>query len=190
MKLIQRTENLYELSMGMIKAFLIDDGKDLVLIDTGIKGKAEAILRAIDKASLDSSRLKHILITHLHSDHTGSLHDLKEKTSALVYAHNLEANAIEEGKILRDCVPAPSLMSQISVPLILKRNKDKRIMGTTVDVRLSDGDFLAIGGGIRVVFSPGHTIGHVSFLLQKEQNILITGDAAWGGKNTGISPPV
>jgi glyoxylase-like metal-dependent hydrolase (beta-lactamase superfamily II) len=185
MKLIKRTDRLYEVPMGFVKAYIIQAGDNLVLIDTGIEGKADAILEAIDRAGLDSSKLKHILITQLHRDHVGSLHALKEKTGSRVYAHELEADAIEQGITMRFCVPTPSLLSRIAVPRILKGDWKKRIEGTKVEVRLKDGDVLSLGVDITVLHSPGHTAGHVCYLFQDEQKVLIAGDVATGGKRPG-----
>jgi len=185
MKLIQRTETLFEISMGYVKAFLVKGEKELILIDTGIPDQERAILKSIDDFGLDSSELKHILITHLHTDHVGSLYKLKQITGALVYAHEEETEAIEQGITLRACTPAPSLFSRIVVPMIQKKGLEKRIQGTRVDMKLEDGNILKLGGGIKVIHTPGHTKGHVSFLLQQEGGILIVGDAASGGRTPG-----
>ena len=47
-----------------------------------------------------------------------------------------------------------------------------------VGERLSDGQVLDVGGGLRVVATPGHTPGHHSLLARLRQmgNVLITGD--------------
>jgi len=186
MKLIQRSEHLFEVPMGFVKAFLIRGNNELALIDTGVPGMEMSIIKAIDDAGLDSSVLKHILITHLHFDHVGSLFKLKELTGARVYIHEDEAEAVERGIIMRTCTPAPTLVSRIAVPLISSaKRQEKRIEGTRADKLLHDDDRLDIAGGIRVVHTPGHTIGHVSYLIENEDGILITGDAASGGRNPG-----
>lgn len=45
-----------------------------------------------------------------------------------------------------------------------------------VDHIVEDGDEIPFCGGIRVIFTPGHTPGHICLYLQ-ESNILIAGDA-------------
>jgi glyoxylase-like metal-dependent hydrolase (beta-lactamase superfamily II) len=47
-----------------------------------------------------------------------------------------------------------------------------------VDHELVDGEVLPVGGGLRVVHTPGHSPGHVS-LLHEPSGVLITGDAIW-----------
>ena len=45
-----------------------------------------------------------------------------------------------------------------------------------VGVRLVDGQLLGVAGGLRVLHTPGHSPGHVSF-LHEPSRLLITGDA-------------
>ena len=45
-----------------------------------------------------------------------------------------------------------------------------------MDERLEDGERLDPAGGIRVIFTPGHTPGHLSLYLENSK-ILISGDA-------------
>lgn len=184
MKLIQRSKRLYELKMGYVKAFLLEGEGQLVLIDTGTAGNAEKILKAIDDAGLDSKRLKHIIITHLHTDHTGSLSDLKSLTGAAVYAHKDEASAIEEGIVLRPFTPSPKFPANILVPLLTGKTEEKLKKGCKVDIKLQGDELLNIGGGIQIVATPGHTKGHICCILPQEKT-LIAGDAGSGGRKPG-----
>lgn len=180
MKLIKRSDRLYELKMGYVKAFIIAGEGELVLIDTGTRGKAKEILKTIDQAGLDSKTLKHIIISHLHEDHTGSLSELVHLTGAAVYAHKDEADAIEKGIILRESTPSPVFPGKFLAPLLLKNSKKKSLSGSKVDVRLKGDEMLEIGGGIKILATPGHTRGHICCLLPKEK-ILLAGDVGSGG---------
>ena len=53
--------------------YLIEDGDELVLVDTGIPGKAAAIAKLLASIRRGAGDVKHILITHHHYDHTGNL---------------------------------------------------------------------------------------------------------------------
>lgn len=56
-----------------------------------------------------------------------------------------------------------------------------------VGERLSDGQVLDVGGGLRIVATPGHTPGHVS-LLHERTGTLITGDALFNVRQLRFSP--
>ncbi len=173
------------MSFGYVSAYLIDGGDELILVDTGIKGKGRAILSAIASAGLDPDRLRHILITHLHTDHVGSLAELQRLTGATVYSHQDEADAIEEGVTLRIAVAAPTIISRLIVKNIINLGVGGRREGTPVDRRLKDGEVLDLAGGIQVVETPGHTAGHCCYLLKMNRGVLLAGDAARGGKAPG-----
>ena len=46
------------------------------------------------------------------------------------------------------------------------------------DHQINDGDELPIAGGVRVIHTPGHTAGHVSFFVEGHGGVLFAGDAA------------
>jgi glyoxylase-like metal-dependent hydrolase (beta-lactamase superfamily II) len=65
----------------------------------------------------------------------------------------------------------------------------ERLEPVGVDEHLEDGDRLDLAGGIRVIFTPGHTPGHLSLYLERSK-ILVAGDAltAEGGHLNGPNP--
>jgi glyoxylase-like metal-dependent hydrolase (beta-lactamase superfamily II) len=52
----------------------------------------------------------------------------------------------------------------------------ERFRPTAVDEALEDGARLDVAGGVRVVFAPGHTPGHMGLYLERSRT-LIAGDA-------------
>jgi glyoxylase-like metal-dependent hydrolase (beta-lactamase superfamily II) len=67
----------------------------------------------------------------------------------------------------------------------------ERLEPVGVDEQVENGSHLELAGGTRVVFTPGHTPGHISLYLERP-NILIAGDAltAEGGYLNGPNPSV
>jgi glyoxylase-like metal-dependent hydrolase (beta-lactamase superfamily II) len=65
----------------------------------------------------------------------------------------------------------------------------ERLEPVDVDEYLEDGARLELAGGIRVIFTPGHTPGHLSLYLERPK-VLIAGDAltAEGGRLNGPNP--
>ncbi len=63
--------SVYQISFGMVSAYLIDDD-GLTLIDTGIPDSAPAILDAVRELGKQPKDISHIILTHLHADHVGS----------------------------------------------------------------------------------------------------------------------
>ena len=65
----------------------------------------------------------------------------------------------------------------------------ERLEPVGVDERLEDTERLELAGGIRVIFTPGHTPGHLSLYLERSK-VLVAGDAltAEGGRLNGPNP--
>ena len=78
---------VYGISMTYVNAFLVIGEDGLVLVDSGLAGRVDTILGAVAGTGRQPADLKHILITHHHVDHIGSLTDLKEATGAKCYVH-------------------------------------------------------------------------------------------------------
>jgi glyoxylase-like metal-dependent hydrolase (beta-lactamase superfamily II) len=86
--------------VGKVNAFLVQDGNEAVLVDTLVEGKELEIEKALDKAGLQWDALKHIIITHAHPDHTGSLAAiLQHAPNAHVYASDAVSAEVPVAKV-------------------------------------------------------------------------------------------
>ncbi|MEE8345921.1 MAG: MBL fold metallo-hydrolase [Dehalococcoidia bacterium] len=166
---------VFGIGMGFVNAFLIKAEDGLVLVDSGLPKRKDTILGAVAGVSAQPADLKHILVTHHHVDHIGSLADLKEASNAKSYVHPADT------PIVRGDQPQPgpnpsSLLGKIVGPLLERLSPTA--VAATVDVEVEDGQELPLGGGIKVTHTPGHTPGHVSYLLPGRGGVLFVGDAA------------
>jgi glyoxylase-like metal-dependent hydrolase (beta-lactamase superfamily II) len=167
---------LHQVGLGMVNAFLLQDRDELTIIDTGIAGSGPKILAAIKDLGRRPQDVRRILVTHLHADHTGSLAQLKQQTSAQVYMHEADAALVRQGVASRPAKPAPGLIKGIVVPLAMRR--PARVEPAETDVELVDGQDLGIAGGLCAVTSPGHAAGQVVFLWPQHGGVLIAADTA------------
>lgn len=141
-----------------VHAALLWDEQEVILVDTGIPGQLGLIRDKLAEASFPFEKLTKIIITHQDMDHIGSLPELVGAAEG-----RIEVLAHELGK--------PYIQGE--VPLV-----KRKILATPtkVDVALQDGDVLPYGGGIQVIFTPGHTPDHIS-LYHLGSKTLISGDA-------------
>jgi glyoxylase-like metal-dependent hydrolase (beta-lactamase superfamily II) len=70
-------DGLYVIPVGPVNTFLLDSPDGCALIDTGVSGSAAGILRALYELDKQPRDLRHIILTHAHPDHIGSLAALK-----------------------------------------------------------------------------------------------------------------
>lgn len=135
---------------------LFDENKDAFVVDPG--GSSENIIEAIDKNELN---IKYILLTHGHFDHVGAVAALVKKYKAPVYMSKDDRAFLESPKEVR----ASSFGMQIEA--------------ADVDVFVKEGDEIPFSEGtIKVIETPGHTLGSVCYLFE---NYLFAGDTLFNG---------
>ncbi len=82
-------------NLGFVSAYLLVRGNEAAVIDTGIAGSASAIGDALSAASLDWGAVRHVLLTHHHPDHAGSIGDvLTAAVNATAYAGEADVASI------------------------------------------------------------------------------------------------
>ena len=165
-------KGLHQVAVGMVNVFLLESADGLVLIDTGFPGSDGAILKAMAQLGYTPERLAHIVLTHAHPDHIGSLAALKRATGAATWMHADDAPLVEQGR-LRPVHPSPGLL-----PALLFKAMSRmphRIEPASIDHRMSDGEVLPFAD-LQVIHAPGHCRGQV-VLLWPDGGTLIAADS-------------
>jgi glyoxylase-like metal-dependent hydrolase (beta-lactamase superfamily II) len=162
---------------GHVRAFLLDNGTDLTLIDTLFDTDARQVLERIGSIGRSIQDLKRILLTHGHRSHLGGLATLKRLSGATVYSHEWEADIIAGERTAQPVTIIPMRplgtywrVYYLQFGAALGRGKHPPC---TVDSTLNDGDTV---GPVRVLHTPGHTPGHLAFWWP-EHRVLFAGDA-------------
>ena len=178
---------VYGLRMGYVNAFLLAEEDGITLIDSGLPNRKGVILGALRQMGRQAQDLKHIAITHHHVDHTGSLAALVEASGAKVYVHPADAPIVRGEKPVPGPNPA-SLLGKFVGPLVA-RLPAYRLTPAQVDQEVQDGQELAVAGGLKAVHTPGHTAGHLAYLMPGHGGVLFAGDAA-GNMFGRLGPPL
>jgi glyoxylase-like metal-dependent hydrolase (beta-lactamase superfamily II) len=166
---------VHVLKNSFVNMYLILEPEGCTLIDTGMpKGGAKLVLETLQSLGRKPSDLKRILITHADVDHTGSVQALKAATGASVYASRHDGEKMALGLFGRPGKGIAGFMTKIFLAAPAPQ---------AADVFLEDGQELPVLGGLKAIFTPGHTPGHVSF-FNSSQKILFAGDSlnTMGGK--------
>ncbi len=164
---------IWRLGLGLSNAYLVEADDGLVVVDTGVAGRAGRILAAVAQAGRGPADVHDIVLTHQHIDHAGSLARLAAATGARVSVHALDAPEIRAGGVPR----AGRMRGGLDV-LLARVRPGRHLEAATVDHELVDGEVLQAAAGLRVVHTPGHTAGHVSLLWGQAGGVLFVGDAA------------
>ncbi|MFL0194383.1 MBL fold metallo-hydrolase [Clostridium sp. WILCCON 0269] len=138
-------------SYGTNCYILIDEDKlQCAVIDPG--GEASHIIKAIDDSKC---KVKYILLTHGHIDHTGAVAEIKYKYNAPVAISEKDYKMIQQGAFVYGNIGS-------EVPIYIENNQVFEIG----DIKL------------KAVNTPGHTPGGMSFLVDK---VVFSGDTLFQG---------
>lgn len=128
------------------------------MIDTAIPGSEKAIIR---EAGTIGRPIKRVLLTHAHDDHVGSLDKLVAALEGVeVIASARDARLMAGDLTLGEDEPADKLRGGL------------KGTATKPSRMIAEGDMV---GSLRVIETPGHTPGHLSFIDERD-NTLYCGD--------------
>jgi hydroxyacylglutathione hydrolase len=138
-----------------------------VIVDPG--DEAGRLLEAID--SLGITTVEAILLTHTHFDHIGAVAPVARATQAPVYCPELETHVLAN---VMDYVPWPGFGPFESY------DADHTVKG---------GETLELAGlSFGVVFTPGHSPGHVTYAI-KDEPAVFSGDVLFQGSVGRVDLP-
>ena len=136
-----------------------DGAETAILIDPG--DEPEKIQAALD--DLGVKTVEAILLTHTHFDHVGAVAPMAKATGAPVYCPKLEVPVLAD---IMAWVPWPGIGPFESYD---------------ADETLEGGEKLELAGlEIDVLFTPGHSPGHVTFSIPSER-VILSGDVLFQG---------
>jgi len=165
-------------SPGDCHVYLLDGGDDLVLVDGGIGGNVgdtDRIIANIASDGYDPARISRLLLTHYHADHAGGAAQLRERLGLEVHASPLTARVLAAGDEEANSVAAAKAGGLFP--------PEYRFPACPATGDLVEGASVEIGRlTARVVETPGHCRGHVSFLVDGgERRYLVQGDVVFFG---------
>jgi glyoxylase-like metal-dependent hydrolase (beta-lactamase superfamily II) len=146
--------------------FRRDGARSAVIVDPG--DEAARILGAVAELELS---IEAILVTHCHFDHVGAVAPVAEATGAPVYVSEIERPVLAD---IMSYVPFPGFGPYESYE---------------ADHTLKGGETLELAGfEIDVLFTPGHSPGHLTYSIPAEQAIF-SGDVLFQGSVGRVDLP-
>ncbi len=169
-----------------VHAYLLAHDGELALFDTGLNmpGAYEMLEKDLASAGFSVNDIRHIFLTHVHTDHCSVAGLLQKNTSAKVY---LSAAAFAEYEHFRQVDPAVKQLKKFyarqgmpsdKIDMVIEEYEDMRGIITEfhADDFLQHNEIREFGKWkFEVIFTPGHAAGHVCFFFRKE-SFLLAGD--------------
>lgn len=166
---------------NLIHPTLFYNDSQAILVDAGMPGQLNEIREAVEKAGVSFETITAVILTHQDIDHVGSIESLIKELpkSITVYAHAEDKPYIEGEKepIKMNRQRVAQMLEQ--VPAEMRSQVESIFLNppqAKVNQTVEDGEWLPFFGGLQVIYTPGHTPGHIS-LYHRNSKTLVTGDA-------------
>jgi glyoxylase-like metal-dependent hydrolase (beta-lactamase superfamily II) len=174
--MVEIADGVFDVKLRFVHAYVVIDDDGAAVIDTGTPGNADAIAAVVAQAHRRLDQVHTIMVTHRHADHAGSVARLQRRTGAQVYVHADDLPVVTGARPQ----PARGLVQRLA----------NRVLPTPEPVAaarpLHGGEVIR---GLQAVHTPGHTAGHLSFLLDRDGGVLFAGDAGAGSRGRVKPPP-
>ena len=176
--------SFHRIPVGICNCYLLR-GERTILIDAGAQGSVRAFSRGMSRLGIDPKEISLILLTHGHWDHIGSLHPIQQLTGAKVAIHHRDQAWVETGK---PGFPAGVNGYGRAMSALAKSLLKINLPPIKVDRVLDDNGLSLTEYGIpaKVVYTPGHSMGHVSILL--DSGDALVGDMAMNDWYLRLTP--
>ena len=148
-------DNLYFLGMTEFSAWAVNTSEGIIIIDALYDYSVDdEVAEGLKKVGLDPTKIKYVIISHGHSDHSGGAKFLQDSYKARVLLSAADWDLLDRGRGTR---PAR-------------------------DMVVTDGQKLTLGDTtITMYITPGHTPGTLSYLIPVKDNGTPHLVAEWGG---------
>lgn len=156
--------------------FRRDFGAPMSLLFRDLRPADQTFDQQLRELSIDPGAVERVIMTHLHVDHTSGMRLLPRAEftcSREEWAATRKRFAAGKGYV-RHHLPPQSRMRFVDFG---EEGETYGAFGKTIDL-LGD-------GSIRLISTPGHTVGHLSVLLRLTEGgqVLVVGDAAYTLRN-------
>lgn len=168
-----RDVEIIRLDLRVANVFAVR-GERTILVDTAMSGMEDKVLDGLARLGVRAADIGLILITHVHPDHAGSAAELQKRLGVPVAAPKLEAAWLRRGRTEGQPMPARPFGN------LLKMMVKPDFPACEPDILLDEGKRLdEFGVAGRVLYTPGHSPGSLSFLFDNGE--CIAGDLIAGG---------
>jgi glyoxylase-like metal-dependent hydrolase (beta-lactamase superfamily II) len=160
--------------------YIVEEGTRLTIVDAGVPTSWDSLQDALRQLGRSTDDIEALVLTHAHYDHVGFAERARRELGIPVHVHENDAPlARHPWRFDFERSPLIYFATQPqALPIVASLVRNRAFFAPPVkDVHRYDGSgTLPVPGSPRIVFTPGHTLGHCALHLP-DRDTVIAGDA-------------
>lgn len=171
-------ENIYRLGTEHHNFYLLTEGGKATVIDAGCSKELSKLEAGLASLGMKRDDVAAIVMTHAHADHIGFAAEANDAGTEVRTSEVESPIATGKQKVHAVKIPQLPLLKLGTWKFLIGLLRVGVMKAPSVKsvVTFTDGEVLDLPGKPRVIYSPGHTVGHSAFYIQSNKT-LFTGDA-------------
>ena len=159
--------------------YLVEEDSRLTIVDAGVPSSWDSFQEALRRIGRSPDDVEAVVLTHAHFDHVGFAERARTELGVPVFVHENDVPITKHPwRYDHERHRAFYFTTQVqALPIVATFLKNRAFWPPPIKevTRYSNGS-LPVPGSPRVLFTPGHTLGHCS-LHFPDRDVVIAGDA-------------
>jgi glyoxylase-like metal-dependent hydrolase (beta-lactamase superfamily II) len=159
--------------------YVVEDDGALTIVDACVPTSWPLLEHAVRELGRSLTDIRALILTHAHFDHIGIAERMRSQLDVPVYVHENDVPLTKHPRQYgRERSPAWYMATQLqALPIVLGFVRARAFWPSKIGaVTRFEAGALDVPGRPHIVFTPGHTLGHVAFHFP-DRDTLIAGDA-------------
>jgi glyoxylase-like metal-dependent hydrolase (beta-lactamase superfamily II) len=171
-------DGVHRIGEHYVNWYLVEEGGRITIVDAGLPASWRSLLEALDGIGRSTGDVEALVLTHAHFDHIGFAERARAELGIPVWVHENDAPLTRRPWLYMSERSPLSYLRRGNLPVVASFVRAGAACTSPIRGvrRFGDEGTLDVPGSPRVLFTPGHTLGHVALHLP-DRDVVITGDA-------------